>query len=1406
MNIYLQLFIPLALTFVILLLIMIVRKYLRADSIVLCTVVLLLAVATGIPGFMAFSESHTAELTPKQIAEMTQQNLTIAEQYIVDGNLEEAKIIVNEIKKTDASSFHVLLTSARITALERNWKIAAPLYKTAQSMFGENEKFPNDELEKAEQIAAVGNSVGNDAIISYLESKGIDPNTYGIASGEFVLIDESEAAETILKRIKDRVEEKKEEEHDSDESGIASCAKYASKLTSAFNSYLENSTVDAQSVEKSVRRLESTMKEIPELSANKFLRIARLKGLILLRDYKKIAESIDAESEIEELMIVSELYMAGFIKDKDFSDEYVEAQSRVIEDVIDQCHDILDGELSEASKSVRKSYKEKIEILEELLDADAIGILRQNLRERAFTRKDAMTSKVYLELAKIEKYLENETIADEYITKAFGTVSLCDDDEYTVPMNSLLGIIEGNSEGGTEDLKKIAEFVSEVVDSSLPLEISASLLAEAAPYPTEDGVWDNSQIGGTFEKRENLKEAPGEEFASEQESFTEYMTDVVSKKTAVINIGVIDKSDFPNVKARIQVHSSKIAGPDDLLTSLRIFDCNSGISEFKVENLEFDTSRIILLCDVSGSMSDSVSSLKNAITSFARNMNENEEISVIGFDDSIKFEHAFSSNPDKISSYAENIGAYGGTDMFSALKYAMKKFPSDVNSNNIVILMTDGEDNNPKGESTIRNELGALCADRSVTVYTLGLGSSVDTAYLTLLADAGNGSFLYVDSDTGLNHFYDFIHQQLTNQYILKYTAKNTTLNKRKLEISVEGELGSAEKIYYLEDPEYSDQSPDSYDAYVVEDTNIKMYGLSTKFIYRASKDQSINLKGEGFDPGEDITVKISGNVSYILTSSYVDANTYPILIPANVSTGTYDVEIAVRGESFTMKDELTIAVHGTEKTFRYGSYEFTAMKSYKNSSGATVLSGNVTMNGWLRFKGDVTIVGEYLDSGRVTLRDSSGSYIPYADHNSRGLANFMADKGISLPISPLGDFTLYTDEYTPGGYEDFPVQPVDRLENLNMAFFFVENFSISLYPDCAKVEGINFTYSFPFQKQLLRNLPDNFDQYLESSGSTSTGMILSATDIGLVAELHYNKLDKVDFSMVSLPLRITKVDVSIDTLLNNYTLGGEVQFKSFQDMDSLALEFGVKSGKFDSISLEVGGDYSVPIMKTPVPITISDFGFELDGFSEWESNRTTLTNLLGTTVAFKFQTNVGDVSSMLPGLRKLITDDELAAATLKNCKLSATLKTFSFKFEADVYLFTVLDIGHCEIEAGSFQYSNDLLHLGGDTQYGLRAALTIGSTWDTTNCYVKAEGTAELVLGYPYTGLWLDGDLGFDIGWWILKVDWNVSGDFLVAVYKNSADQAQFSMIVRGTNNKGEYSGFHLYITPTTGMDIYHY
>ena len=54
--------------------------------------------------------------------------------------------------------------------------------------------------------------------------------------------------------------------------------------------------------------------------------------------------------------------------------------------------------------------------------------------------------------------------------------------------------------------------------------------------------------------------------------------------------------------------------------------------------------------------------------------------------------------------------------------------------------------------------------------------------------------------------------------------------------------------------------------------------------------------------------------------------------VPASVATGEYNMEISVRGQSFTLKKELTVAVPGTEKVFKYGSYEFTALKSYKDS------------------------------------------------------------------------------------------------------------------------------------------------------------------------------------------------------------------------------------------------------------------------------------------------------------------------------------------------------------------------------------------------------------------------------------------------------------------------------------------
>ena len=156
MNLYIQLFIPLVLTLIIISVIALVRKYFRADAVILCTVLIALSIATGIPGFrMLIGEikdnapAIDSADSPSVISANEEDYLTIAGRYIADGNIAEAKMILNELKKGDASSSQVILMSARISALEGDWKKAIQLYKTAQAIAaasGKDKDFPDDEL------------------------------------------------------------------------------------------------------------------------------------------------------------------------------------------------------------------------------------------------------------------------------------------------------------------------------------------------------------------------------------------------------------------------------------------------------------------------------------------------------------------------------------------------------------------------------------------------------------------------------------------------------------------------------------------------------------------------------------------------------------------------------------------------------------------------------------------------------------------------------------------------------------------------------------------------------------------------------------------------------------------------------------------------------------------------------------------------------------------------------------------------------------------------------------------------------------------------------------------------------------------------------------------------------------
>lgn len=1343
MSVQLQVAIPLFVTFAALAGIAVWRKYFKLETLILGIAALSLGV------YMTVWHTNVTKQMDSElgsISDSAEVSLMLADQYMLESRFDEAADVLLDLQKSNAGDSRVLVASARCAVLRGNYAVAVQLYQQA-GMDGE-------ELQQA--VLLMGTSqLGNGSTVQYLKDQGIDPAVYGLSAADSSKVDRDEAVKKVRKKIANDLEDL-EEDHGSD---IMEAVRYAAKLTAGFGDYV--SGVPDVKVKSSVNKLEKCIEAVPSLAKNAHIRIARLKGYVLTGAYRKMAIVADRNVTAEELVVLTQLLVDGAIDEDDFTSSYVNMDGDRYREVLEACRKALSLHESELSRSRLESYENKLDLLKEQMKAPALFVLRQDLLKEAADGAADMRSKSYLALAKLENKEGNKKLAEKYISQAIGTAGDSNDQNYSIPMNQMASIIQGTA--ATDEIKNVAQYVDAALDHSLPLDVTVS------------------EVTG-----------------KEENSLQDQMTTTVTQSTATINIGVINKDNFPVVKARVQIESTQFDTLEELREHLLVYDCGSQITDFTLEKLEYQKSRIILLCDVSGSMSGNVSALKNAIISFAENMQPGEEVSVIGFDDRIEFVHNFSGDPEEVKSFANSIYASGGTALFNAVIQCGNYFTYDINSNNVIIAMTDGQDGSPAREGDMHNKIGAMVADKDLTLYTMGLGGGVNIDYLKLMAECGNGSYLYVQNQEDLEEFYDFIHGQLANQYILTYTAKNKTLNQRKLEVSVDGELGGAEKTYYLVDPEYSNEGSDSYNPYTVEDTDISVNGLTTKFLYKSSQGQTVNLRGAGFDSGDDVTIRLIGNVKYDLDAKWIDSSTYQITIPAEVATGVYDLTISVRGKSITLEDELTIAVSGDMKNFRFGSYSFTALKSYINDNGDTVLSGNVIMNGWLYFKGDITVRKDYSDSSKAWITDNSGIYVSYSDALAKGLAQTLADEGIPVSFSKLGTFCIYDHKYTPEEYEDFPVEKIDFPEVINVAFLIMDNFGVSIYPDMLRVQGMSLQYKLPFQEQLMRNLKIGGTESVDFDSDA----IFSATQIALIASVEYSG-EELQFTMVSLPLTLSEAKVEIDTLKNDYAIEAEVKFKAIGDMDSMKFSFGVKNGRFDSIGLQTGGT-ECSIMTTPVPISMADFGFELKDFSQFEPDDNLLSKILATDIVIKFNVNVASLNKYLPDIAKLIDDKDVTLAQLKDCELSLKLKEFRLSFDADVTLCTILDIGKVKINMGKFSYTNALIGYYDETQYGLQAALTVGTDWKSSNLEMGLDGTAELTIGYPYTGLWLNGNVDFDIGWWILSAELDLSGDVLLGGYINSSDNLQFSIIVRGTNTAGKHAGFHLYVTRVTGFDIY--
>lgn len=648
-------------------------------------------------------------------------------------------------------------------------------------------------------------------------------------------------------------------------------AKLVIDSVKAFEQY-SGTSIDSLSEEEqaAIKALRSSIVKMRNECNGAFntaaVREAFLRLNLFAKDYKAIAEVIDDKATYDELVIASELYLNGVITGADFSSDYaqeykdnaLEVGQHLSDSYADIKEDVSSTEAAEL-KSTLESWNAQImhpqltemkNTMTSLVDNDETG-------------NDS--SKVNLQIAKVEHYLEDEVKRDEHIYDAIIESVDSDDEEYSQPMGQILQII--NNTGSSEGITEVPGYVAKALQNALPTDMESYV---------PEGTIDNTtnQSGGTGTDIESVKE------------FSQAVSECVSKIKSTISIGKINTDDFEEISASVIISSDYANSSEELKNIISVYDCGIEIKDFTIEKVNYSSVKTILICDVSGSMSGSISDLRNAVSTYVNSRNSKESISIVTFNDGVTGRVDFGASDQQLLEFAAGMGAGGGTAIYNTLYSTLENFNTSANCNNVIIVMTDGCDGSARNSETIKNELGALVDAKGVTVYTLGLGS-VDTAYLNAIADAGNGSFVYASDSVSLGAFYDLLQGQVDNQYIIKYKAVDTmTQTGRTLEVKIDSENLSDLKYYSLtgDDSEGGDGS-NTVDG--LQPDQISVNGLSVRKAYRGSDDIENTLIGSGFSKDSTATLKLNGNIDYDISLTYVDENTYSLKIPSSVAVGT---------------------------------------------------------------------------------------------------------------------------------------------------------------------------------------------------------------------------------------------------------------------------------------------------------------------------------------------------------------------------------------------------------------------------------------------------------------------------------------------------------------------------------------
>jgi len=210
------------------------------------------------------------------------------------------------------------------------------------------------------------------------------------------------------------------------------------------------------------------------------------------------------------------------------------------------------------------------------------------------------------------------------------------------------------------------------------------------------------------------------------------------------------------------------------------------ITHFSAENVSLD---LVLAVDISGSMRDSLPTMKSAVKEFLTAVSAEDRVTLLGFNDTIFPLARKSTDPVQRVKAVERLGAWGNTSLYDVIVTGINQLGRETGRKAMVVF-TDGED---QGSHTSLSDVERRLEASGVTLYVIGEGRALKTEALRermdRLARSTGGRAIVTEKIDDLRGAFIELLDELSHQYLLGYTPTNAAHDGtlRQLKVEVDG-------------------------------------------------------------------------------------------------------------------------------------------------------------------------------------------------------------------------------------------------------------------------------------------------------------------------------------------------------------------------------------------------------------------------------------------------------------------------------------------------------------------------------------------------------------------------------------------------------------------------------------------